>query len=95
MVDTIKRGTIRYYVAKRTEIIEILAHGDHSPDYVKMLEGARDMAVERIQQLTDIAVSRAAIVPAERDRALDRILQEVLAKKRTKSDETSDNLHKI
>jgi hypothetical protein len=84
MVDTIKRGTIRYYVARRTEIIDILAHGGHTPDYVKRLEGARDMATERIQQLTDIAVSRAAIVPADRDRSLQRILDDVLGRKQTR-----------
>jgi len=95
MVDTIKRGTIAYYVARRTEIIEILAHGEHTPDYVKMLEGARDMATERIQQLTNLAAGAGVIVTSGDDRALDRILRDVLAKKRTKSDETSDNLHKI
>jgi len=77
-MDTIKRNTIKYHVSRRAEIIEILAHGGHSPDYVKMLEGARDMATERIQQLTDIAVSRAVIVPAGRDRALQKLLQKVL-----------------
>lgn len=79
-MDTIKRNTIKYYVSRRAEIIEILAHGGHSPDYVKMLEGARDMATERIQQLTDIAVSRAVIVPACRDWALEKLLQKVLDK---------------
>ena len=83
-MGTIKRNTISYYVSRRAEIIEILAHGGHEPDYVVMLEGARDMATERIQQLTDIAVSRAAIVPADRDRSLARLLQDVLAKKQSK-----------
>jgi len=86
MVDTIKRGTIKYYLSRRAEIIEILAHGGHTPDYVKMLEGARDMATERIQQLTDIAVSRAVIVPAGRDRGLQRILDDVLSRRKPKKE---------
>jgi len=85
-MGTIKRNTISYYVSRRAEIIEILAHGGHEPDYVVMLEGARDMATERIQQLTDIAVSRAAIVPASRDRALDRILRDVLSRRKPKKE---------
>lgn len=78
MVDTIKRGTIKYYLARRTEIIEILAHGEHSPDYVKMLEGARDMATERVQQLTNIAAGAGAIVGSREDRALGSLLRDVI-----------------
>lgn len=80
MVDTIKRGTIRYHLSRRAEIIDILARGGHSPDYVKMLEGARDMATERIQQLTNIADTAAVIVPLEDDRALERLLRTVIGK---------------
>ena len=86
-MDTIKRNTISYYVSRRAEIIEILAHGGHAPDYVKMLEGARDMATERIQQLTDIAVMGAVIVPAGRDRGLQRILDDVLNRKQSRKEQ--------
>ena len=89
MVDTIKRGTIRYYLDRRNEIIRILEHGEHSPDYVNMLEGARDMATERIQQLTDIAVMGHVIVAGAEDRALERILNDVLKRKRTKTIKTN------
>ena len=78
MVDTIKRGTIKYYVARRVEIVKILAHGGHTPDYVKMLEGARDMATERIQQLTDLAISGGVIIASTDDRAFERILVDVI-----------------
>ncbi|MBE3145021.1 MAG: hypothetical protein IMZ61_14050 [Planctomycetes bacterium] len=89
MVDTIKRGTICYYVARRTEIIDILAHGDHTPDYVKMLEGARDMATERIQQLQGIRLIQTAgvIVTSRDDHALARLLQDVLERKQSKTTE--------
>lgn len=84
MVDSIKRGTIRYYLDRRKEILEILAHGQHSPDYVKMLEGARDIANERIQQLTNIAVMGDVIVPLAEDRRLERLLQDVIGKRKEK-----------
>jgi len=92
MVDTIKRGTIRYYEARRNQIIDILAHGGHTPDYIKMLEGARDMATERIQQLSSIRLMQKAgvIVTSRDDRALDRILQDVLSMKQSKKGETHE-----
>jgi hypothetical protein len=80
MVDTVKRGTVRYYLTRRKEIIDILAHGGHEPDYVKMLEDARDMTEERIQQLTNIRVMGDVIVPLAEDRALDRLLRDVIGK---------------
>lgn len=97
-MGTIKRNTVKYYVARRAEIIDILAHGCHSPDYIKMLEGARDMATERIQQLTEIAANRGIIVAAADDRALQSLLTDVLAKKKNRIGETSEtgrNLHKV
>lgn len=89
MVDTIKRGTIKYYVSRRAEIVEILAHGGHTPDYVKMLEGARDMATDRIQQLMGIRLAKTAgaIVGSREDRALDRILRDVISQKQSKQGE--------
>ena len=86
MADTIKRGTIRYYVVRRTEIVNILAHGGHSPDYVKMLEGARDMTNERIQQLMGIrlAATAGAIVTSRDDHALAQLLDDVLERKQSK-----------
>jgi hypothetical protein len=80
MVDTVKRGTVRYYLTRRKEIIDILAHGGHEPDYVKMLEDARDMTEERIQQLTNIRVMGDVIAASSEDRALDRVLRDVIGR---------------
>jgi hypothetical protein len=80
MVDTVKRGTVRYYLTRRKEIIDMLARGGHEPDYVKMLEDARDMAQERIQQLTNIAAMRDVIAASSEDRALDRVLRDVIGR---------------
>lgn len=91
MVDTIKRGTIKYYSARRTEIIEILAHGEHSPDYVKMLEGARDMANDRIQQLTNIAAGAGVIVASREDRALEHLLRDVIGKHNHRQNRKGEN----
>ena len=84
MVDTVKRGTIRYYLDRRKEIIKILEHGGHDPDYVQMLEGARDMATERIQQLTNIVATGDVIVPLADDRRSDRLLRDVIGKHKEK-----------
>ncbi|MCJ7828448.1 MAG: hypothetical protein MUP81_01750 [Dehalococcoidia bacterium] len=83
-MGTIKRQTVNYYVARRAEIVDILAHGCHSPDYIKMLEGARDMATERIQQLTEIAANRGIIVASKDDRTLQAILDDVLKQKQSR-----------
>jgi hypothetical protein len=91
MVDTVKRGTIRYYLDRRAEIVEILALGGHSPEQLKTLVGARDMATERIQQLTNIRVMGDIIVPLEDDRALDRLLRDVIRSNHAKHEFFNDD----
>ena len=87
MVDILKRRTVRFYTDRRAEIIELLDHVPGlSAEYIADLEDARDMATERIQQLTNIAATGDVIVPLDRDRALERLLRDVVGDFKEKQD---------